>query len=61
MKLYVAVLDVLSSGDRLAQCAHAVAEIHAQQPGACAAWREASNTVVVLAMPASELARLAEH
>lgn len=59
-RLYIAVLDALSAGERLAQCAHAVAEIHAVQPDACAAWHAGSNTVVVLAMPAYDLARLAE-
>jgi hypothetical protein len=60
VKLYIATLDALTIGERLAQCAHAVAEIHATQPAACAAWREASNTVVVLTMPAEKLRRLAE-
>jgi peptidyl-tRNA hydrolase len=48
MKLYVVLLDTLTGGHVAAQCAHAVAEIHAREPGACAAWRAASNTVVVL-------------
>lgn len=40
MKLYVVLLDTLTGGHVAAQCAHAVAEIHAREPGACAAWSE---------------------
>jgi hypothetical protein len=60
-KLYVAVADSLGPGARLAQCAHAVAEVHAAQPDACRAWRDDSNTVVILAMPAARLGELAQH
>ena len=59
MKLYVAVLDTLTGGARLAQSGHAVAEIHAQQPAACAMWRETSNTIVCVEINATMLERLA--
>lgn len=59
MKLYVAILNTLVGGARLAQSGHAVAEIHAQQPAACATWRETSNTIVCVQMDAEALARLA--
>lgn len=58
-RLYVAVDEALPPGPRLAQCAHVVAEIHARQPEACAAWRSGSNTVVVVTMDGNRLARLA--
>lgn len=51
MKLYVVLLDALTGGHVAAQCAHAVAEIHATDPASCAAWRAATNTVVVLQAP----------
>ncbi len=59
-RLYVAVSDALGPGARLAQCAHAVAELHAVAPGVCAAWRGTSNTVVIVAAPPERLAELAD-
>lgn len=54
-RLYVCIDSALGPGARLAQCAHAVAEMHAADPARCAAWRESSNTVVVLEMDATRL------
>lgn len=59
MKLYVVLLESLPSGAKLAQTAHAVSELHAARPEACEVWREASNTVVILAAGERALAELA--
>lgn len=59
MKLYVALLDTLGAGQRVAQAMHGVAEFAAVHPEALGAWRAASNTVVAVAMPARDLAQLA--
>lgn len=58
-RLYVALDERLAPGQRLAQCAHAVAAAHAAMPAACHRWREGSNAVVVLAVPPGRLADLA--
>lgn len=58
-RLYVCVDEGLKPGARLAQCAHAVAEVHAAAADVCRAWRSSSNVVVVLAVPVDRLARLA--
>ena len=50
-KLYVVLLDTLSAGEALAQCAHAIAELQRAQPEAFMAWHEGSNTVVILEAP----------
>lgn len=59
MKLYIAVQADLPPGAKLAQTAHAVAEIHVRAPAACAAWRAAGNVVVVLDVCPERLAQLA--
>lgn len=59
MKLYVALLDTLGAGQRVAQAMHGVVELAAAHPEAVGAWRAASNTVVAVAMPAPRLAQLA--
>lgn len=58
-RLYLVVDDALPRGLGWAQVAHVTAEIFAARPAECAAWRAASNTVVVLGVPAERLARLA--
>lgn len=58
-KLYVALLEELDRGAELAQCAHAVTEMHARHPAACEAWRTGGNTVAVVSLDAEGLGRLA--
>jgi hypothetical protein len=58
-RLYIALDVSLAPGPRFAQLAHAVAEIFSQRPADCAAWRAATNTLVILEVPGDRLARLA--
>lgn len=57
--LYVAVLDDLTHGERLAQAVHATAELHAQSPESIDRWRRTDGRVVVLRAAGDTLARLA--
>lgn len=59
MKLYIALLDTLGAGQRVAQAMHGVVEFAAAHPESLGAWRASSNTVVAVAMPARDLAQLA--
>lgn len=58
MKLYLAVLDDLTAGERIAQAAHAVTEMAVEHPEAFRAWHRGTNTVVCVAMNAREMERL---
>lgn len=58
MKLYLAVLDDLTPGERIAQAAHAVTEMAVEHPEAFRAWHRGTNTVVCVAMGAREMERL---
>lgn len=58
MKLYLAVLDGLTAGERVAQAAHAVTEMAVEHPEAFRAWRDNGNTVVCVVMSAREMERL---
>lgn len=55
MRLYLALLDALSPGARVAQAAHAVTEMALAHPETFRAWHRGTNTVVALAMGAREL------
>lgn len=55
MRLYVALLDALSPGARVAQAAHAVTEMALVHPDAFRAWRDGTNTVVALAVDGDAL------
>lgn len=59
MKLYVALLDQLTPGQRLAQNAHVVGEMWAEWPEATRAWRASSNVVAVVTVDRYDLAELA--
>jgi hypothetical protein len=50
-KLYVAVRGDLSPGQQIAQAAHAAQAWVFERPGLARAWREASNTIVVVRAP----------
>lgn len=58
MKLYLAVLDALTAGERIAQAAHAVTEMALGHPDAFRAWHSGTNTVVAVAMSGERLAML---
>ncbi len=58
MRLYLAVLDALTAGERIAQAAHAVTEMALGHPGAFRAWHAGTNTVVCVAMTGEHIARL---
>lgn len=60
MKLYVAVLDSLSNGAKMAQATHAVVELIEAPTEAARRWRRDSNTVVVVQLCNAKLAELAE-
>lgn len=58
MRLYLAVLDALTPGERIAQAAHAVTEMALAHPEAFRAWHRGTNTVVVVEMDAHRLAEV---
>lgn len=55
MRLYLAVLDALTAGQRIAQAAHAVTEMAVGHPEAFRAWHAGTNTVVCVVMDARAL------
>ncbi len=57
--LYVAMLDTLTNGERLAQTIHATAELHAQHPGTVDRWRATDGRVVAVVADARTLGSLA--
>lgn len=61
MRLYLAVLDTLGAGHRVAQAAHALTELALAHPAAFRAWREAGGVVVAVALPGDALAELTEE
>lgn len=58
MRLYLAVLDALTAGERIAQASHAVTEMAVAHPEAFRAWHRGTNTVVCVAMDARALERV---
>lgn len=58
MRFYLAVLDALTAGERIAQAAHAVTEMALAHPEAFRAWHAGTNTVVVVEMDGRRLATL---
>lgn len=58
VKLYLAVLDDLTPGERIAQAAHAVTEMAVGNCEAFRRWHSGSNTLVVVTMDAGALERL---
>ncbi len=60
MKLYVAVLDSLSNGAKMAQATHAVVELIEAPTEASRAWRRDSNTVVIVQLCKEKLESLSK-
>lgn len=58
MKLYVALWDGLTPGQRVAQAIHAAAEFVLRHPEVARAWHASTNTVVSVALSDEGLDRL---
>ena len=58
VRLYLAVLDTLTAGERIAQAAHAVTEMAVGHREAFREWRDGANIVVVVVMDARALETL---